>query len=139
MDLAKPIDEVVEACGAPYISLNAVMVFKDDMNYLIVTYSGNIITGFACYSPDKELLLSEGFTPIDDEDLLDIANSTIQNVEDKYGKAPVDIGSGFYLPAYITINASIVFFHVQDDVIKCITSIDVVDNINTILYLSAAD
>ena len=118
-DKIKVGDSVVEAkrrYNHIYVDLISIAIFKDGENS-VVAISNNYgsISGIAVFSPNKELLFSDGIVLIDDEEINNLSGEDfIKNTEKRYGKAPCDIGSGLSIPAYITKNANIVSFMKRD-------------------------
>lgn len=95
-----------------YVNLNSIAIFKDGANS-VVAISDNYgsVSGIAVFSPNKELLFTDGIILIDDEDIKNLSSEDfIKNAEKRYGKAPCDIGSGLSIPSYITKNANIISF-----------------------------
>ena len=110
------------------MNLNSAIIFKDGENYIvtILDRSGNI-SGIAIFSSDRKLLRAEGITPINAENIGRFVGKTIKELEKQYGNIHCDTGSGRYIPAYFTDNASIVFFGVSDIESEPIESISLED------------
>ena len=108
-------------------------VFKDEENFVVVIERGGVISGIAVFSPDRQLLYSEGITPIDDRSITQVFGMSLENMEGIYGSVHCDIGSGFSIPAYITNKATIVFFQTEDGIVTRVGSIDIITNTETLL------
>lgn len=120
--------------------LSSTFIYKDKSNYIVTTttilpttysvspLSNQVVTGIAVFSSDKQLLFSNGIELIDDENIEQFIGKSIRDVKVKYGNLHCEIGSGCYVPSYVTKRATIVSFigkccDNDDNPIECIEGI----------------
>ena len=124
------IGESMDQAGGVYkfthIDLNAVKVFADEDKFVIVIEENQVISGIVVFSDVGRLLYSEKITPIDDESIEQFCGKPVKELEKQHGKFHGDIGSGFYIPAYITNHATIVFFEIENGIVESISSTDII-------------
>ena len=126
--IGESMDRARDVYSATHIDLNAVKVFNDGENFVIVIEENQGISGIAVISSDRKTLHSEKITPINDENIEQFCGKSIEKIEEQYGKIHSDIGSGFYIPAYITDHATIVFFEIENGIVERISSKDIIAN-----------
>ena len=120
------IDKAKDVYNSSYISLNALQVFKDEGRYVLAVEGNRGISGIAVFSSEGRLLYSEKLVPINDENIKRFCGESVYELEKQYGKIHCDIGSGFYLPAYITNHATIIFFEIRNDTVERFFSMDII-------------
>lgn len=114
-----------------FISLNALSVFRTDDTYTAVVGKNGTVQKIAEFSSDRRCLNAKNITPIKDEDLNYCLGKTLSELEEKSGAIHTDIGSGFYIPAYITENGYLIYFELDNDTVCKVTKRDIIKNVIT--------
>lgn len=102
----------------PYIRMNALSVYvanKDD--YLIVIDNNDSIQKSVMFSSERNSLQVEGLILIEDSDITRFVNMRFDKVKEIIGQPHCDIGSGFYIPAYITKGAYLICFGIANETV----------------------
>ncbi len=130
IEVGSNIDKIDESYEKLY-SVNAVSAYTNGEEHIvIIDIDGDrIVDKTAIFNAKRELIDSDGIEPIKSADLdtLDAYyGRTVSELDELFGEAHVDTGSGFYVNAYVTDDAHIVYFSVQsaDDIIGAISKID---------------
>ena len=55
-------------------------------------------------------------------------DKSLNELKEKLGDVHADIGSGFYIPAYITENGYLIYFEVENDILYEIVKLDLLTN-----------
>lgn len=95
-----------------YPSLSA----RDEQGVYIITVSkyGNR-DKFVHFSDEREILKTNGITPLDIEDPQAFVGMEWSDIIAQYGQPHADVGSGFSIPSYITNNAVLITFDFDDN------------------------
>lgn len=106
----------------PTICFNFLSVFKIEDKYRVVIHDDYVIEKTVDFSSDREYSDMHGLIPVKIENLKTYLNLSIDEIEKELGEPHVDIGSGFYIPSYITDNGYMVRF--RDDPVSFIEKVD---------------
>ncbi|MCL2024417.1 MAG: hypothetical protein FWG78_01370 [Coriobacteriia bacterium] len=78
---------------------------------LVTTRDGKTITAAVVYSVDRDLVYSKGVGVVDESSNLDdYIGQPFGVLKREFGPPPLDLGSGFYIPAYFTNRGNLVTF-----------------------------
>ena len=111
----------------PCITINALTVYKTEDNYFIsIDYHDNYKT--VEFTFDRKCNQSNGLKLIKDEELEHFLNLNFNEIIKKFGQPHVDVGSGFYLPAYITEDADLICFELENDIVVDVIKRDLFTN-----------
>lgn len=99
----------------PFIFLNSLSVFRTSNTYTIVVEENGVAQKIVEFSSDRKCRAVQGLTLVKNEDVNQYLDKSLHELEDKLGEAHADIGSGFYVPAYITENGYLIYFEVEND------------------------
>ena len=106
----------------PTVCFNFLSVFKIENKYKVVIYNGDVVKKTVDFSSDREYSDMHGLIPVKIENLKTYLNLSIDEIEKELGEPHADIGSGFYIPSYITDNGYMVRF--RDDPVSFIEKVD---------------
>ena len=76
------------------------------------------------FSSDRQCLYKQGMELVGNMDFAEFLDGEFADVTDKLGQPHTDIGSGFYIPSYITEDAYLISFYVEDEKISKIVKRD---------------
>lgn len=76
------------------------------------------------FSSDRQCLYKQGMELVGNMDFAGFLDGEFADVTDKLGQPHADIGSGFYIPSYITEEAYLISFYVEDEKISRIVKRD---------------
>lgn len=62
------------------------------------------------------------------EDINQFLGMDTAELKEKYGQPHVDVGSGFYIPAYITDDAYLICLELEDDIVFEVIEHDLLTN-----------
>ncbi len=111
-----------------YISINTLSVYKINENYLITIDDGDIIQKLVEFSSDRKCRRIQGFSLIKNYDINQFLNINFNKLTEKIGQPHVDIGSGFYIPAYITEDANLICFKLENEIVIEVIQQDLLTN-----------
>lgn len=112
----------------PYISINSLSAYLINENCFISIQENGNIQKTVEFSFDRQCLYSEGIELIKDENMEQFVDMEFDVVKEKIGQPHIDIGSGFYIPAYITEDAYLISFDLEDEIVFRITKRDLLTN-----------
>lgn len=101
--------------GVPFLHFCALSVYKREGQYLITVYEDNAIRKTCTFTPERVCTDVQGMTLIEDQPVERFIGVDINTVQTLLGKPHANIGSGFYIPAYITENAYLISFSFEKD------------------------
>ncbi len=99
----------------PFIFLNSLSVFRTNDTYTVVVEENGAVQKTAEFSSDRKCLTVRGLDLVKDEDINRYLDKSLNELQEKFGEVHADIGSGFYVPAYITENGYLICFEVEND------------------------
>ena len=101
----------------PYISTNVLSAYKVNENYLIIVADGEIVQKLVEFSSDRKCRRIQGFDLVNNSDISQFLNVDFNELTEKIDQPHVDVGSGFYIPAYITEDANLVCFELENEIV----------------------
>lgn len=101
--------------GVPFLHFCALSVYKQEDQYLITVYEDDAIRKTCTFTPERVCTDVQGMTLIEDQPAERFVGVDINTVQTLLGKPHADIGSGFYIPAYITENAYLISVSFEKD------------------------
>ncbi len=113
----------------PFIFLNALSVFRTDNAYTIVVEKNGVVKKIVEFSLNRKCCAAQGLVLVRDEDINQYLDKSLSELKEKYGEIHADIGSGFYVPAYITENGYLISFEVEQDIVYEVVKRDLLTNV----------
>ena len=101
----------------PFIFLNSLSVFQTNNVYTIVVEKNGVAQKTVEFSSDRKCRTVQGLVLVKNEDINQYLDMTLNELKEKFGEVHADIGSGFYVPAYITENGYLIYFEVENDIV----------------------
>ena len=126
-ELNRKEDEILyinNASDTPYIRNGPVSGYLIDDIYIITISENTSITKWVEYSQEREYYRSQNINPISSCDIQRFINVNLNTVIKEIGPPHTDIGSGFYIPTYLTEDAYLINFHLINEKIYMITRQD---------------
>lgn len=111
-----------------FIFLNSLSVFQVNDTYTIVVEENGIAQKIVEFSSDRKCCTVQGLVLAKDEDINEYLDKSLNELKEKLGDVHADIGSGFYIPAYITENGYLIYFEVENDILYEIVKLDLLTN-----------
>ena len=127
VEVGEPMSKI-SSQYTPYITINALSAYKINDSYLITINDGNIINKLVEFSVERQCHRVQGFDLIKNGDINQFVNMNFNELKEKIGQPQVDIGSGFYIPAYITEDAYLICFELENDNIFEVIKRDLLTN-----------
>lgn len=132
IEIGDSTSSVIDFYGEPYIKLNTINIYKDEEQFVGVVSDFKEVLGVVLFTADRKLLYSEGLKPIACDDKMEqFIGKSIDEIEEEFGEIHCDIGSGFFIPAYITDHATILIFQIENEFVINASSIDIVTNMKS--------
>ena len=113
----------------PFIFLNSLSVFRTNNTYTIVVEKNGMAQKIAEFSSDRKCRTAQGVVLVKDEDINRYLDKSLHELKEKIGEVHADIGSGFYIPAYITENGYLIYFEVENDIVYEVMKLDLLTNV----------
>ncbi len=120
---------VINNQQTPFIFLNALSVFQTDNTYTIVIEKNGAAQKIVEFSPDRKCCAVYGLVLVKNEDINQYLNKSLSELKETYGEVHADIGSGLYVPAYITENGYLIHFEVEQDIVYEVVKRDLLTNV----------
>ena len=102
---------------SPYFSLGALFCYKEDGNTIIVFEDEAYLLHAAVFSGERKMRQSINLEVIADHDFSHIIGSRKEDMIKLLGAPLLDIGSGFEIQSYLTNNAVLVGFWIEDGMV----------------------
>lgn len=102
---------------APFIFLNSLSVFRTNNTYTIVVEKNGVAQKIVEFSSDRKCRTVQGLVLAKNEDVNQYLDKSLNELKEKFGEVHADIGSGFYVPAYITEQGYLIYFEVENDIV----------------------
>lgn len=118
----------IENQQKPFIFLNSLSVFRIDNIYKVVIEENGVIQKTVEFSPDRKSHNAQGLTLIKNEDISLYLDMSIDELKQKLGEIHADVGSGFYIPAYITEDGFLVCLDLENDIVYEVIKRDILTN-----------
>lgn len=118
----------VESKYTPYITVNALSAYEIGGDYLIVIVDDGIIQKSAEFSAERKCNRVQGMDLIVEDNFNRFLNMDFSKVEEQFGQPYFDAGNGFYIPAYITEDAKLICFEIENSIIFGIFGRDLFTN-----------
>lgn len=111
-----------------YLTMSPLSAYKVGENYFITIADGDTIQKMAEFSPDRECLRAEGLEPIKSENCNQFLNLSLKELTEKLGQPHMDVGSGFSIPAYMTEDANLICFELENEIVIEVIQRDLLSN-----------
>lgn len=108
----------------PFIFLNSLSVFRTNDTYTIVAEKNGVVQKIVKFSSDRKCRAFHGLVLVKNEDINQYLGKNLNELKEKLGEIHADIGSGFYIPAYITENGYLICFEVENNIVYSVTKRD---------------
>ena len=111
-----------------YIVINALSVYKIRENFVITIDDGATIKKLVEFSYDRKCIRAQEVDLLETGDINQFISIRFDALTEKIGQPHVDIGSGFYIPSYITNDAHLVCFEIENEIVVEIIKRDLLTN-----------
>mgnify|MGYP007084533744 CR=1 FL=1 len=126
-EVGEPVSKISNQY-TPYITINALSVYKINDNYLVTIDDGTIIKKLVEFSFERECQRVQGIDLIKNGDINQFVNTNFSKLKEKIGQPHVDVGSGFYIPAYVTEDAHLICFQLENEFVFEVIKRDLLTN-----------
>lgn len=109
------IRERVVSEDTPYLYFPTLKANEKQGTFIITISKPGEKNKYVYFSEARELLKHEGIAPIEIKDTQELVGKEMTDIITLYGEPHTDIGSGFYIPAYITENAYLIAVHLDNN------------------------
>lgn len=99
----------------PFEIFNFLCVYQTDGMYRVVINENETDEKSVEFSADRECLSAQGLNLIKTEEIGEFLGKDWTMIEAQLGKFHVDVGSGFYIPSYITEDGYLISFWLEKD------------------------
>lgn len=107
----------INKMNTPYYTMNALSAYNVKSNYIIVIENESVVLKQVEFSPERKIIRTHGIDLVKCEDLNRLLGMDIAKLKEELGQPHVDVGSGFYIPAYITDDAYLICIELEDDIV----------------------
>lgn len=99
----------------PYQYLGTLTAEKAQNKYIIKISQAGEKEKYVYFSDEREILKTKRVEPLKEENIQIHVGMKFADVTVQYGEPHADIGSGFYIPAYVTEDAYLISIQVNSD------------------------
>lgn len=122
------VDGIDKRCER-YFTITSLSGYKTDGGYCVVVENNGIVQGVAMFSSERRYCESQGIDLIDDSEGIEkYLNKPFEEIRQQLGAPHADVGSGFYIPAYLTEKAYLICFELEDGIVCGIVKKDMIKN-----------
>lgn len=112
----------------PFISINTLTVYQTNGTYTVIISDDGTIRKKVEFSSDRKSRDVQGLSLLKTKNISQYLGKNINELETNLGEFHSDIGSGFYIPIYITEDGFAVCFHVENDIVFEVIKHDLLSN-----------
>lgn len=112
----------------PHINMNTLKVYLINGNYYVTVEEGGSVQQIVCFSPERNCCSSQGMKLIKNYDVGFLKNMSAADITYLLGSPHTDLGSGLYIPAYITEDAYLIYFYFENDIVVKVAKKDLLTN-----------
>lgn len=112
--------------NTPSVWYPTLRVFQTHSGYHVYLLDGKRIHGSICFSADGQLLDCWNVKPITEDNSATFLEKHINEIAAQYGAPHADVGSGFYIPAYISEDARLIILYTDESVVNKIVVKDLI-------------
>lgn len=98
-----------------YYQMCGLSAYRSNENYLFSIIVNGDIVGEAEFASDRRIIRVESLELIKSDNIQKFTNMSFNSVKDMVGEPHVDVGSGFYIPAYITEDAHLICLYLSNE------------------------
>lgn len=106
----------IDTQQAPILSLSTLSVFQTDDLYTVVIEKNEADKIVVEFTADRECHSVQSLDLVKYGELNQYLGKNLNELEAQFGKVHTDVGSGFYIPSYITEDGYLLSFVVEDDI-----------------------
>lgn len=109
---------------APILSLSTLSVFQTDDLYTVIIEKNEADKIVVEFTADRECHSVQSLNLVKYGELNQYLGKNLNELEAQFGKVHTDVGSGFYIPSYITEDGYLLSFVVEDDIAAAVLKRD---------------
>ena len=114
----------IDTQQAPILSLSTLSVFQTDDLYTVVIEKNEADKIVVEFTADRECHSVQRLDLVKYGELNQYLGKNLNELEAQFGKVHTDVGSGFYIPSYITEDGYLLSFVVEDDIAAAVLKRD---------------
>ena len=111
-----------------FIFLNSIIVYKKSDIFIVVVEKNGLVDKIVEFSSKRNSLHVEGLSLLQIDNINQYLNKDVDEIINNLGEIHADIGSGFYIPSYITSDAYLISFVIEDHKIVEVIKRDLLSN-----------
>jgi len=111
-----------------FINLNTLLVYKENRGYTVVVNENGKTVKTVRFSSNRNSSEIQGLQLLECEDIGEYLGMDIDQLQEKLGPVHADVGSGFYIPSYVTTDAHLICFETIDDTVASVMKLDILSN-----------
>ena len=120
----EPYIDVINKSEQKILELNTLAVLMENEEYTIIIHDYTTVKKTAKFTAERNFTIVNGMTLQNFDTLKSYIGMNISQIEEIFGDPHTDIGSGFYIPTYVTTDAFLVSFSLNNDKVAGITKWD---------------
>lgn len=120
--------DIINKYHTSYLNINSLSGYKADNKYYIIVENDGIVESLAVFSHERKCCQTQGITLVKDDDIQQYLNKPFGEIEEEIGIPHLDLGSGFYIPSYITENAYLISLELVDGFVSEVIKRDLIEN-----------
>lgn len=105
--------EYVSQNGQPLYNLYPIKTYLDNDNYSVVIFEDAKIVKGVEFSADRQAVDAIGIELVTISDMQNYLGKNLTDVENEFGSYHTDIGSGHFMPSYITADGYLICFTIE--------------------------
>lgn len=97
--------------------------------YTIVVEKDEVAKKIVEFSSDRKCLGTGGLTLVTNTDFNRYIGKNLNEIIGELGEVHADVGSGFYVPSYITVDGYLICFEIENDTVYEVIKRDLLKNV----------
>ncbi len=111
------------------VNLNSLIVIRQNTKYITLISDGIKVLKVIEFDSNRKVLNTDNIQLLIIEQIDQYIGMNFKQVKQLLGEEHTDIGNGFYIPAYITSDAFLLSFLIEDNKVISVTKTDLLSNI----------
>lgn len=106
------------------VEFNTLIVIRQEEKFIVLIHDGKNILKKVEFNAGRSVLNCEQIVLKEDVEINKYFNRPFKELVKCFGEEHTDIGSGFYLPSYVTTDGYLLVFSVESGIISNVSKID---------------
>ncbi len=114
--------------GETVFKLNSVRTYRENGQYIVAICNGGSQTEYVAFDTSRKCVSEDTVGMLEKRDYSSHLGTSFTAFQELYGSPHTDVGSGFYIPAYVVDEGYLLEISEENDIIIRLSMIDILNN-----------